>query len=86
MKVLMLKDLSKNKFDLLQKLKNVETPIFAICGKQDPFLYNTYELKIAKPTTNMYLIQSCGHYPMFEQKSEFYNRLELIMHEIENFR
>ena len=83
---LILKDLVKIHFDLTTKFSAYKKPFFAICGRQDPADYFTYELKIADPRVELYWIQSTGHFPMFEQPDEFYKILNALVEKGINYR
>lgn len=76
---LMLHDLKKTKLNLGSKLQLYKKPIFAICGKQDPLAFVTYELKNLIPKTQISWINACGHYPMYEQEDIFYPKLFEIL-------
>jgi proline iminopeptidase len=81
---LMINDLDRIKFDLAKKLLSVRSPVYAICGRQDPFAFCTYELKIALPKTQLFWIQKSGHFPMYEQPDNFYKVLDEIMEKEKN--
>lgn len=83
---LIFKDLFKIHFDLTTKFSAYKKPFFAICGRQDPADYLTYELKIADPRVELYWIQSAGHFPMFEQPDEFYSILNSLVEKGKNYR
>lgn len=79
MSMLIFKDLAKIHYDLTPKFSAYKKPFFAICGRQDPGDFVTYELKIAVPRVELYWIQSAGHFPMFEQPEEFYKLLNALV-------
>jgi len=76
---LMVNDLDRIRFDLSGKLLFFKSPVYAICGRQDPLAFDTYELKILLPATQLFWIQKSGHFPMYEQPDNFYKALNEIM-------
>jgi proline iminopeptidase len=69
---LMMSNVNLVKFDLSKTLPKYKGLIIAICGRQDPLSFLTYELKILLPSVELNWIQSCGHFPMFESPAKFY--------------
>jgi pimeloyl-ACP methyl ester carboxylesterase len=69
---LMFNDFAKTKFDLTIPLKSFDKPIFVLCGREDFYAFLSYELKIAKPSAQLYWIEGSGHFPMYENPKEFY--------------
>ena len=67
--LLLTSDMIKRNLDLTSSIKRFAKPITVITGRQDPLSFNSYELKIIKPSIHIYWISRCGHYPMFEQPS-----------------
>jgi proline iminopeptidase len=76
---LMLNDLDRIKFDLAKNLLSFKTPVYAICGRQDPFAFCTYDFKISVPDTQLFWVQQSGHFPMYEQPDNFYTILNNIL-------
>src|SRR5450631_2966855 len=76
---LLIEDLDRIHFDLSEKLLLFKKPVYAICGRQDPLAFDTYELKIRHPATQIFWIQKSGHFPMYEQPDRFYKILNEIM-------
>ncbi len=79
MQSLMDNDASKSKIDFRQSLKKLNKPVYIICGRQDIFSYVSYELKIANPNFELFWIQNCGHFPMYEKPAIFYPILNKIL-------
>jgi proline iminopeptidase len=76
---LLIEDLDRIQFDLSEKLLSFKKPVYAICGRQDPLAFDTYELKILLPSTQVFWIQKSGHFPMYEQPDNFYKILNEIL-------
>lgn len=76
---LMWDDFERIKFDLTIPLKSFNKPLYILCGRQDLFAFLSYELKIAKPSANLYWIEESGHFPMFENPTAFYKLLFEIL-------
>lgn len=76
---LMVHDLSKTKLDLSKKISTYKNSIYAICGKQDPLAFVTYELKNLVPNAQIKWIHASGHYPMYEREEIFYKKLYEIL-------
>ena len=72
---LMFDDFAKTKFDLTIPLRRFDKPLYILCGREDFYSFLSYELKIAKPSAQLYWIERSGHYPMFENPNEFYKIL-----------
>ena len=71
-------DIIKN-FDVSQSLNNYHGQIDVIAGRQDVVGFFSYELKQDFPSANLYWINQCGHFPMYEQPAEFYNILYSVL-------
>lgn len=71
-------DIKKN-FDVSQSLNNYKGQIDVISGRQDVVGFYSYELKQDFPDTKLYWINECGHFPMYEQPSEFYDILYKVL-------
>lgn len=71
MQQLMWSDLSKN-LHIRKSLANYKGPIKVISGRQDILSFNSYELKIARPSVQLFWVEQCGHFPMYEQEEVFY--------------
>lgn len=69
----------KNEFDLAKELSKIKSPIHLICGRQDFLTYVAYDLKLAKPSMNLYWIEKSGHFPMHERAEEFYKILFALL-------
>lgn len=76
---LMWQDLWNIHFDLTNKFGAYHNPFYAIAGRQDPGEFVTYELKIAEPRVELFWIQNCGHFPMFDEPVEFYKILNMLV-------
>jgi len=83
---LMWADLRRIHFDLTSKFSSYHNLFYAIAGRQDPVAFATYELKIAVPRTELYWIQNCGHFPMFDEPVEFYKILNALVEKGKNYR
>ncbi len=83
---LMWADLRRIYFDLTSKFGSYHNPFFAIAGRQDPAGFITYEVKIAVPRAELYWIQNCGHFPMFDEPVEFYKILNALVEKGKNYR
>jgi proline iminopeptidase len=81
---LIIEDLDRIQFDISEKLLSFKKPVYAICGRQDPLAFDTYELKIRLPATQVFWIQKSGHFPMYEQPDRFYKILNEIMEKEKN--
>lgn len=81
---LMTNDLDRIQFDMYEKLLLFKKPVYAICGRQDPLAFDTYELKLSRPETQVYWIQKSGHFVMYEQPESFYRILNEIMDKEKN--
>ncbi len=86
MAALMWQDLWNIHFDLTNKFGAYHNPFFAIAGRQDPGESVTYELKIAVPRVELFWIQNCGHFPMFDEPEEFYKILNELVEKGKNYR
>ena len=75
---LLIKDIYDH-FDVSESLKNYKGPIDIISGRQDVVGFFSYEVKIDFPNANLHWINRCGHFPMYEQASEFYTILYEIL-------
>lgn len=75
MQQLMVSDLRRVHYDLSKNLYHYKGPITIIAGRQDPLAFYTYELKIFRPEIKLCWINASGHFPMFEQTSEFNEQL-----------
>jgi proline iminopeptidase len=67
--------LFNSKTDLTVELKKFKKPIQIICGRQDPGGFISYEMKMLLPEANLYWINRCGHFPMYERPEDFYSIL-----------
>ncbi len=66
-------------YDVSKSLNNYKGPIDIISGRQDVVGFFSYELKLDRPNANLYWINKCGHFPMYEQPSIFYKILYDIL-------
>ncbi|MBT1705792.1 alpha/beta fold hydrolase [Chryseosolibacter indicus] len=78
MQQLMLKDMQKN-FDVSASLNNYKGPIHIVCGRQDVLAFCTYELQLLRPSVKVIWINNSGHFPMYEQSTEFYAQLTSVL-------
>lgn len=75
---LLLKDIFKN-YDVSNSLNNYKGQIDIISRRQDVVGFFSYELKQDSPSANIHWINECGHFPMYERPSEFYQILYRIL-------
>ena len=66
-------------FDVSKSLNNYKGKIDIISGRQDVVGFFSYELKQDFPNANLYWINQCGHFPMYERPAEFYKILFRIL-------
>ena len=71
-------DMDEN-YDVSKSLNNYKGKIDVISGRQDVVGFFSYELKLDFPKANLYWINQCGHFPMYEQPDEFYDILYKIL-------
>ena len=76
---LMWNDFTRSKFDLTLPLKHFNKPMYILCGREDFYAFLSYELKIAKPSAQLYWIEGSGHFPMYETPKEFFDLLFRIL-------
>ena len=69
---LIFKDVAKSTTDLRTALVSFKKPVYIIDGRQDILNFASYEYKMVFPSYELFWIQDCGHYPMFEQPQVFY--------------
>lgn len=74
----LINDVMKN-YDISNSFDNYKGKIDIITGRQDPLNFLSYELKIDSPDANLYWINKCGHFPMYEQPKEFYDILFRVL-------
>jgi pimeloyl-ACP methyl ester carboxylesterase len=74
----LMKDVRKN-YDVSNSFDNYKGKIDIISGRQDPLSFLSYELKIDRPDANLHWINKCGHFPMYERPSEFYDILYRVL-------
>ena len=72
------KDLHK-KPDLSLRLYKYTGSIEVICGRQDALAFNSYELKLVRPSVSLHWIEEAGHFPMYEQPKAFYSVLFAVL-------
>lgn len=75
---LLIKDIFKN-YDVSKSLNNYNGQIDVISGRQDVVGFFSYELKQDIPKANIHWINECGHFPMYEQPTEFYKILYKVL-------
>lgn len=75
---LLIKDIFKN-YDVSKSLNNYKGQIDVISGRQDVVGFFSYELKQDIPKANIHWINESGHFPMYEQPSEFYKILYKVL-------
>ena len=66
-------------YDVSKSLNNYKGQIELISGRQDVVGFFSYELKQDIPNAKLHWINECGHFPMYEGPSEFYNVLYRIL-------
>ncbi len=66
-------------YDVSKSLKNYSGEIDVITGRQDVVGFFSYELKQDIVNVKIHWINECGHFPMYEQPSEFYKILYKIL-------
>lgn len=71
---ILLNEIFRN-FDLTKSLHKYKGKVDIITGRQDVVGFFSYELKLARPKANLYWINKCGHFPMYEQPELFYRKL-----------
>jgi len=81
---LMWRNLRNTHFDLTNKFGAYHNPFYAIAGRQDPGGFVTYDVKIAVPRAELFWIQNCGHFPMFDEPEEFYKILNALVEKNKN--
>ena len=69
---------SLNATDLTPSLKNITAPTLVIFGSQDGTVpvSQAHIFKENLPTTQLELIEECGHFPMYENFDEYINPLQ----------
>lgn len=72
-------DAIKSEIDFRKSLKDLDKPVSIICGRQDILSHCSYELKIHYPQWNLFWIQDCGHFPMYEQPEQFYSVISKVI-------
>lgn len=72
------KDLFKQQ-DISFRLYKYKGSIEVICGRQDALAFNSYELKLFRPTVSLHWIEEAGHFPMYEQPKAFYSILFAVL-------
>jgi proline iminopeptidase len=82
MQQLMVSDLIRINYDLSKTLHHYKGPIQVIAGRQDALSFYTYELKIIRPDIVLHWVQASGHFPMFEQRADFYKQLGIVTKEL----
>ena len=75
---LLWKDIIQN-YDVSKTLNNYKGQIDIISGRQDVAGFFSYELKQDRPSINLHWINKSGHFPMYEQPSEFYDILYSVL-------
>lgn len=79
---LMAQDFEKIDFNLRPKLKSLQMPISIITCKEDPITSIIPDYQIYAPQAEMFWMNHCGHYPMFEQPDEFYAKLMEVLRKV----
>ena len=66
--------------DLTQHLRKIQAETLLIYGKQDGVVPDDQALlaQTLIPNNNLALIEKCGHFPMYERKSQYLKALALI--------
>jgi proline iminopeptidase len=77
---IILNELFRN-FNLSKSLQNYKGKVDIIAGRQDVVGFFSYELKLDRPAANLYWINKCGHFPMYEKPDWFYKILFEILTE-----
>lgn len=75
---ILLNDIYRN-YDVSESLNKYKGQIDIISGRQDVVGFFSYELKQDIPKANIHWINKCGHFPMYEQPTEFYEILYKIL-------
>jgi len=77
---LMLRDLSRQGYDLREALRSFGRPVLIIQGRQDP-LGESPALQIQNtfPQSTLQFIEQCGHIPMIEQPDAFFATVEQFL-------
>ena len=76
---LIYKDIDKSNIDLRTSLVSFKKPVYIIDGRQDVENHVSYEFKILFPSYELYWIQNCGHFPMYEQQDLFYKSIFSVL-------
>ena len=75
---ILVKDIFKN-YDVSKSLNNYKGQIDIISGRQDVVGFFSYELKEDIVNAKIHWINECGHFPMYEQPTEFYAILYKVL-------
>lgn len=74
---LMLRDLSRQNYDLREPLRSFGRPVLVVQGRQDPLGEPTArQIQGAFPHSTLQFIEQCGHIPMIEQPDAFFRAVE----------
>lgn len=74
-----------DKFNVMDKLKEIKVPTLILCGLEDrltPLKYSEY-LKISIPNSELETIADAGHMVMMERPDEFNEKLESFVKELD---
>ncbi len=70
--LLMTRDLERVEFDITDEVGLLNMPITLITCKEDPLAFLTSEYNTFAPKSEVKWLDSCGHFPMYEQPQNFY--------------
>lgn len=77
---LMLRDLSRQGYDLREALRTFGQPVLIVQGRQDPLGEPTaLQIHSAFPQSTLQFIEECGHMPMTEQPDAFFATVEQFL-------
>ena len=73
--LLITEDLERVKFDITDKVGQLNMPITLITCKEDPLAFLTDEYIKFAPKSKVKWLDKCGHFPMYEKPQRFYSTL-----------
>lgn len=77
---LMLRDLSRQGYDLRESLRGFGRPVLIVQGRQDPLGESTaLQIQNTFPHSTLQFIEECGHIPMIEQPDAFFGTVEQFL-------
>lgn len=77
---LMLRDLSRQGYDLRESLRSFGRPVLIVQGRQDPLGESTaLQIQNTFPHSTLQFIEECGHIPIIEQPDAFFGTVEQFL-------